>query len=82
MTLLFCIVRIRWCKLLTLFLKVHCPVLVYSMVSQSMILNIRTKVGLIRQNYNLIDGPINFSAEVKQFTYKMMQRNIIMSILR
>ena len=47
----------------------------------SMVLTTRTKVGMIRENYNLTDG-INFSAEAKRFTYETMQRNIIMSILR
>ena len=55
---------------------IHRLVLFYSMV-----LTTRTKVGMIRQNFNLIDE-INFSAEAKRFTYDTMQRNIIMSILR
>ena len=49
--------------------------------NDSMVLTTRTKVGMIRQNYNSIDG-INSSAEAKRFTYETMQRNIIMSILR
>ena len=43
-----------------------------------MVLTTKTKVGMIRQNYNLIDG-INSSAEAKRFTYETMQRNIISS---
>ena len=62
----------------------HRPVLFYSMVSTT-----RTKLEIIRQNYNLIDG-INLRTEAKRddakkyhhVNSKTMQRNIIMSILR
>ena len=37
---------------------------------------LQEKMGMIRQNYNLVDG-INFSAEAKQFTYEKMKRNIL-----
>ena len=47
----------------------------------SMVLNTRTTVGMIRQNYNVIDG-INFRAEAKQFTHQTMQKDNIMLILR
>ena len=46
-----------------------------------MVLTTRTKVGMMRQNYNMIDG-INFRAEAKQFTHKTMQKYNMMSILR
>ena len=34
-----------------------------------------TKVGMIRQNYNVIHG-VNLRAEAKQFTYKTMQKKL------
>ena len=34
-----------------------------------MVLSKRTKVGMVRQNYNVIDR-VNFRAEAKRFTHK------------
>ena len=48
--------------------KVYIPVHLYGMALTS-----RTKVGMIRQNHNLIDR-INFRSEAKQFTHKTMQK--------
>ena len=40
-----------------------------------MVLNTRTKVGMIRQNYNVIDE-ISFRAKAKWFAHKTMQKKV------
>ena len=39
-----------------------------------MIFTTRAEVGMIQQNYNVIDG-VNFRAEAKRLTHKAMQKN-------
>ena len=46
-----------------------------------MFLTTRTKMGMIRQSYNGIDG-INFRADAKRFTHKTKKKNNIMSAVR
>ena len=41
----------------------------------------RTRMGMIQQSYNEIDG-INFRADAKRFTHKTKKKDNIMSIVR
>ena len=61
--------EIRRCKLLILCQKLHCPRI--NRFDGAMVLTERTRVGMIRVNYNMTDE-INFRAEPTRFTHKRM----------